>query len=391
MTPERWRRIEELYHGADGLPPAERAAFLREACADDDAMRRDVESLLNESASSDGLLDKHALVAGAELVVEDVAPSSMAGRSIGTYQFQALIGAGGMGEVYRARDTALGRDVAIKILPAALMNDADRLARLEREARVLASLNHPGICAIYGIDEADGIRLLVLELVEGETLADRLTARRESGKRGLAISDALSIARQIADALEVAHDKGIVHRDLKPANIKITHDGVVKILDFGLAKAVGGANPAPDLTLAPAPVATGEHAGIVMGTAAYMSPEQARGLAVDKRTDIWAFGCVLFEMLTGDLAFAGDTVSDSIARILEREPAWSMLPPAIPVSIRRLLFRALTKDPRKRLGTSATRESKSMRSMRPCREWRSAPWRRLRRPPGGCGGAWWPR
>ena len=247
MRPERWRRIEELYHGAEALPPGERTAFLQGACPDDDAVRRDVESLLNESASSDGLLDKHALVAGAELEVEDVAPGSMAGRSIGTYQLQALIGAGGMGEVYRARDTTLGRDVAIKILPAALMNDADRLARLEREARVLASLNHPGICAIYGIDEADGIRLLVLELVEGETLADRLAARRESGKRGLAISDALSIARQIADALEDAHDKGIVHRDLKPANIKITPDGVVKVLDFGLAKAVGG-DCRPDLT-----------------------------------------------------------------------------------------------------------------------------------------------
>ena len=273
---------------------------------------------------------------------------AIVGRTLGAYQVSALLGAGGMGEVYRARDARLGRDVAIKILPAAFMNDSDRLARFEREARVLASLNHPGICGIYGVDDVDGVRLLVLELVEGETLADTLAARRESGQSGLTLQEALRIARQIAEALEVAHEKWIIHRDLKPANIKITPDGVVKVLDFGLAKAVSGDGSAPDLTLAPESSAGGKR-GVLMGTAAYMSPEQARGLPVDKRTDIWAFGCVLYEMLTGRIAFAGDTVSDSIARILEREPDWSALPPATPASIRRLLLRCMVKDPKKRL------------------------------------------
>ena len=205
-----------------------------------------------------------------------------------------------MGEVYRAHDPKLGRDVAIKILPRAFTSDPDRLARFEREARMLAALNHPNICAIYGLEEADGLRFLILELVDGETLAERLAAAKAEGP-GLQIAEALTIARQIAEALEVAHDKGIIHRDLKPANIKITPDGVVKVLDFGLAKAVGGGPRRPSTSRPHSwwQAVKGRDGVVILGTAAYMSPEQARGMAVDKRTDIWAFGCVLYEMLTG--------------------------------------------------------------------------------------------
>src|SRR6185436_13715516 len=218
-------------------------------------------------------------------------------------------------------------------------------------ARMLAALNHSNICAIYGFEEANGVRFLILELVEGETLAGTLAQRSSAEPKdaALPVDRALSIARQIADALEVAHDKGIIHRDLKPANIKITPDGCVKVLDFGLAKAVDGDGSSPALTHAPASTPGEAPHGAVIGTAAYMSPEQARGMPVDRRTDIWAFGCVLFEMLTGRVAFAGETASDSIAKILEREPEWSALPATTPASIRRLLLRCLAKDPKKRL------------------------------------------
>jgi Tol biopolymer transport system component len=269
----------------------------------------------------------------------------MIGRSLGGYRLQSMLGAGGMGEVYRARDSKLGRDVAIKILPQGFTSDADRLARFEREARMLAALNHPNICAIYGFENSDGVRILILELVEGATLADRL----REGNGTLELRAVLNVARQIAEALEAAHEKGIVHRDLKPSNIKITPDGMVKILDFGLAKAVDGQNAAAELTHPSGPAQDGRGDGRLIGTAAYMSPEQARGLTVDKRTDIWAFGCVLYEMLSGRVAFAGATISDSIARILEREPDWSALPASTPEPIRRLLFRCLTKDPKGRM------------------------------------------
>ena len=215
-----------------------------------------------------------------------------------------------MGEVYRARDTKLERDVALKILPPAFTADADRVARFEREARLLASLNHPHIGAIYGFENAGGVPALVLELVEGDTLDDRV-------RRGpLPLSEALAVAQQIADALDAAHGAGIIHRDLKPSNIKITPDGVVKVLDFGLAKAHAAEGSAPDLSKSPTMTAGGTNAGVILGTAAYMSPEQARGKALDKRTDIWAFGCVLYEMLTGRPAFRGETFSDTIAAIL---------------------------------------------------------------------------
>jgi serine/threonine protein kinase/Tol biopolymer transport system component len=349
MTPERWKLIDELFQEARARPPHDRSGFLANACSGDEAMRRNVESLLADSGSDDGFLAESAMRVAAQMV-SSAGPAVMVGRSLAEYRLEALLGAGGMGDVYRARDSKLDRDVAIKILPAAFTNNPDRLARFQREARMLAALNHPNICGIYGFEEADGIHFLILELVEGETLAERLTPTVSSHAQGegLPLDDALGIARQIVEALEVAHDKGIIHRDLKPANIKITPEGVVKVLDFGLAKSVNGESSSPDLSNLP-PEGGGRREGAVIGTAAYMSPEQARGLPVDKRTDIWAFGCVLYETLTGRVTFAGDTVSDSIAKILEREPDWSALPATTPTSIRRLLRRCLTKDPKKRL------------------------------------------
>ena len=271
------------------------------------------------------------------------------GTKLGPYEVVGLLGAGGMGEVYRTRDTKLGRDVAIKTLTHVLTSSPDRLARFEREARLLATLNHPNICSIYGLEEADGIRFLILELVEGETLAERLAGRGQSSSRPLALGVTLAIARQLVGALEAAHEKDIVHRDLKPANIKITPDGTVKVLDFGIAKAVSVESSTLDITQSPTLLLAGTGDGMILGTAAYMSPEQARGKAVDKRTDIWAFGCLVFEMLTGRVAFGGETTADIIGKILEREIDWSALPAATPTPIRRLLLRCLAKDPKQRL------------------------------------------
>jgi serine/threonine protein kinase len=265
------------------------------------------------------------------------------GARLGVYQIVTAIGAGGMGEVYRARDTTLDRDVAIKILPDVFAADAERLARFEREARVLASLNHPNIAAIYGLERNGAAACLVMELAPGETLAARIA-------RGAVPPDeALAIAIQITSALEAAHDKGIVHRDLKPANIVIAADGKVKVLDFGLAKLAGGDAPAIDVTQSPTMAHAGTLAGVLLGTAAYMSPEQARGKAVDKRADIWAFGCVLFEMLTGTQAFAGETLTDIVAAVVKNEPDWRSLPAETPAGIRALLRRCLQKDPAQRV------------------------------------------
>ena len=263
------------------------------------------------------------------------------GTRLGAYQIVAPLGAGGMGEVYRARDPKLGRDVAIKVLPSALVNDPERLARFDREARLLAALTHPHIAAIYSVEESGGLRALVLELVEGTTLEERLKAEAPVG---LPMADVLAFASQIADALDAAHERGIVHRDLKPANIMITPEGAVKILDFGLAKA---ATAESSMTVSPTSIVP-TAAGTLLGTAPYMSPEQARGKPVDKRADIWAFGCVLYEMLSGRRAFAGDTSTDAIVAIIERDPDWHSLPQNTPAPIVRVLRRCLVKDRRHR-------------------------------------------
>ena len=266
------------------------------------------------------------------------------GLRLGVYELRELIGEGGMGEVYRGHDTKLNRAIALKILPEAFALDPERLSRFKREAQLLASLNHTNIAAIFGLEEADGVHALALELVEGPTLADRIAQGR------LPVDEALAIARQIADALEAAHAQGIVHRDLKPANIKVRTDGAVKVLDFGLAKAMSGdiasSTSSHSLSIT-SPAAT--QLGMILGTAAYMSPEQARAKPADKRSDIWAFGGVLYEMLAGVRAFDGDDVSDTLANVLKREPDWSALPADTPDHLRRLLRRCLTKDPRRRI------------------------------------------
>ena len=270
-----------------------------------------------------------------------------AGARLGPYEILSLLGAGGMGEVYRARDTRLKRDVAVKVLPATFAGDPDRLARFQREAELLAVLNHPSIAAIYGLEEASGPKALILELVEGPTLADRLA-------RGpLSLQEALAIGRQVVDALDAAHERGIVHRDLKPANIKVREDGAVKVLDFGLAKAFVGDSASGNASESPTMTARATMAGVIIGTAAYMSPEQARGRPVDKRSDVWAFGCVLYELLTGRRTFEADDVSATLAFVITKDPDWSLLAPGTPAPIRTLLRRCLEKDPRRRLADIA--------------------------------------
>ena len=264
------------------------------------------------------------------------------GTRLGVYEVTAKIGEGGMGEVYQARDTKLDRDVALKVLPEAFTSDPDRLARFEREAKLLASLNHPNVGSIYGLEEAEGVKALVLELIEGPTLADRIA------QGPIPIDEALPIAKQIAEALEAAHEQGVIHRDLKPANVKVKVDGTVKVLDFGLAKALDP-SPSSDPDQSPTLTAAATQMGVIMGTAAYMSPEQARGKPVDKRADIWAFGAVLYEMLVGGRAFSGDDVSATLAKVIEREPDYEALPSKTSFLIRRLLRRCLEKDRRERL------------------------------------------
>lgn len=265
------------------------------------------------------------------------------GTKIGPYEVGELLGAGGMGEVYRARDSRLKRDVALKVVSQHLAGDRELIVRFEREAQLLASINHPNIASIYGLEESSEIRAFVMELVEGPTLAERLA------KGPLPLDEALVIARQIAEALEYAHERGIIHRDLKPANVKLTADDSVKVLDFGLAKALSEDPQSSDQATSPTLTAVATRAGIILGTAAYMSPEQARGRAVDRRADVWAFGCVLFEMLTGKLAFAGETTTDTLAAVLTKEPEFERLPVSTPASIRRLISRCLKKQAKARL------------------------------------------
>ena len=311
------------------LDRVERASFLARACGDDQDLRAEVESLLDEDAGGDPFLDEPALAVAARLVADEI--PVLTGRAFGPYRIGTLLGAGGMGDVYRASDTVLARDVAIKILPEAFNDDSDRLARFKQEAQFLASLSHPNIAAIYGVCEADGIRGLVLELVDGETLADRIA-------RGpIPLHDAARIARQVGEGLDAAHQRGVVHRDLKPSNIKIAANGTTKILDFGLATSaavdvsVGGGEPQR-----------------VVGTASYMSPEQARGDIVDKRTDIWAFGCVCFEMLTGEPAFRTRRLRAEANAGADLQPRWSALPRSVPSGLTALLKRCLDVDLQRR-------------------------------------------
>jgi hypothetical protein len=267
------------------------------------------------------------------------------GTKIGAYDVIAKLGEGGMGEVFRAHDTGLHRDVALKVLPPSLAGDSERLSRFDREAQLLASLNHPNIAHLYGVEGGGTTRALVMELVSGQTLAERL----EAGP--IPLADALAIARQIADALEAAHEQGIVHRDLKPANVKVRDDGVVKVLDFGLAKALDpiGATGSANLAHSPTFTALGTQVGMILGTAAYMSPEQAKGKPVDKRADIWAFGVVLYEMLAGRLMFSRENVTETLAQVILKEPDWKALPADVPPRVRELLARCLVRDPRQRL------------------------------------------
>ena len=344
MSDTRWRQVKAIFEAAVERPPGERAAFIAAAAGEDEALRREVESLLAADGSAPGLtrrLPAHGELTppatpAAAIAADDPTRADEAFERLGPYRIVTLVGAGGMGEVFRARDSKLNRDVALKLLPAAYALDPDRIARFRREAQALAALNHPHIAAIYGLEEANGRQALVLELVEGATLADRI-------KTGpLATRAALTLAHQIAQALEAAHDKGIVHRDLKPANIKVTPGGVVKVLDFGLAKTIGDLQPT---TIAESPTLPSDtRLGTVLGTAAYMSPEQARGEEVDARTDIWAFGCVLFEMLAGRRAFEGDSAADSMAKVLDGAPDWSRLPRHTPARVQALLRRCLQKD-----------------------------------------------
>jgi eukaryotic-like serine/threonine-protein kinase len=331
---ERWQQVTEIFHAALASDPARHASVIADACGGDDELRAEVEALVAAH---------HQAGRFGETPLFVPALSLEPGSSIGSYRIEEWLGAGGMGEVYRARDGTLQRDVAIKVLPQPFASDSERVARLLREARLLAALNHPNIAAIYGVVDADAHRGLVLEFVEGPTLADRL------GSGAIPLREALGIARQIVDALEAAHGKGIIHRDLKPANIKAVPGGTVKVLDFGLAKIDADDGGLIDLSPSSPVAAESTRTGAILGTAAYMSPEQARGDAVDKRADIWSFGCVLYEMLTGRPAFYGETISGTIASILTGEPDWTALPETTPLAVRRMLERCFERDPQQRL------------------------------------------
>jgi eukaryotic-like serine/threonine-protein kinase len=344
MTPERWRELTQIYGAVVSQAPERRAGAVAELCGADEELRREIESLLAGQHGTP-LLDRPVGAHPSVLQLLTV------GSQFGTFRIDGLLGVGGMGEVYRARDTKLNRDVAIKILPAAFATDPERVARFKREAQVLASLNHPNIGAIYGFEDVGPGAALVLELVEGPTLADRIA------HGPLPMDEALPIARQIVDALECAHEAGVVHRDLKPANIKVRDDGTVKVLDFGLAKLaepVGAVGTGGAMTQSPTittPAMTA--AGMILGTAAYMSPEQAKGKPADKRSDIWAFGCVLYEMLAGKRAFDADDVADTLAAVLRSDLDWAALPGTTPPRVIALIRRSLMRNPAQRVGDIA--------------------------------------
>ena len=361
---EHWTRVKEIFDAAVACRIEDRAALVRDKCGDDPALQADVESLLAADAGNEAVFERsidramrgHVLSAVAG-ILDPLAHRLSPGERLGSYEITGLLGVGGMGLVYRARDITLGREVALKILPYLGLANPDRRARFEREARMLAAINHPNIGSIYGVHEGEpspgtglAVKALVLELVEGETLADRIALRAQptASRSGLPIDEAVSYASQVIEALEAAHKGGIVHRDLKPANIKITREGRVKVLDFGLAMAMGGTGSGPQIANSPTVTVGGTQDGVLLGTAPYMSPEQARGRTVDKRTDIWAFGCVLYEMLTGVPAFAGDGVTEVLANVIKTEPDWTALPTETPAALHLCLQRCLQKDPRQR-------------------------------------------
>lgn len=341
LKPERLQYVERIFSAAIEKEPQERAAFLDRECGGDSWLRQKVEALIIAHESAGSFLESPAVEpahTGRTLM-----PNRFLGRQLGTYEVLTHLGSGGMGDVYRARDTKLKRDVALKILPPEFSRDPDRVARFQREAVTLAALNHSKIAGIYDLQEIDGTQFLVLEFVEGETLAARL-------KRGpLPAVRAVEFCKGIAEGLEAAHSRGIHHRDLKPDNVQITPDDHVKLLDFGLAKILAPDGQPNELTVLPSITQWSTKPGAIMGTATYLSPEQARGRQPDKRSDIWAFGCVLFEALTGKQAFSGDTVADVLAAILKNEPDWNLLPSALPSSVRSLLEQCLQKEPSQRL------------------------------------------
>jgi eukaryotic-like serine/threonine-protein kinase len=343
MTPERWQKVKETFQAAIQRAPGERSAFLANACRGDETLRQEVESLLASHEKDGSFIDSPAYEAATELLKTD--QELEAGQTIGHYEILSTLGRGGMGEVYLARDTKLGRKVALKFLPSDFTKDAERLRRFEQEARAVSALNHPNILTIHEIGAVDGHDFIATEFVDGQTLRGRMT------DGGLKIEEALDIAIQITSALAAAHEEGIVHRDIKPDNIMLRRDGLVKVLDFGLAKLTESKDSGPeDPTRAMVKTST----GIVMGTTAYMSPEQARGLSLDARTDIWSFGVVLYEMVTGRAPFTGPTAGDLIAQILEREPPpLSSYKSDAPAELHKILQKALCKDREQRYQTSS--------------------------------------
>jgi serine/threonine protein kinase len=335
MKPERWHHIDNLLGEALEVEASQRAAFLDQACAGDEELRRKIDALLAAHLEAESFIEVPAFASAAQVLADE----SMVGQLLGHYQVLALIGVGGMGAVWKAKDTRLDREVAIKTLPPGFDRHQSRLLRFDREAKLLASLNHPNIATIHGLDEDRGRRFLVLELVEGDTLADRLS------HGPIPMEESLKLARQISEALEAAHEKGVIHRDLKPANIKITEDGTLKVLDFGLAKAFASGALHSDPSDSPSMSIESTEQGMILGTVAYMAPEQARAMKVDKRADIWSFGVVLYEMVTGTRPFQGADPAEMMSSVVMKEPDFN---PA-PHPIRRLLRKCLEKDPKNRL------------------------------------------
>ncbi|MGH9879982.1 MAG: serine/threonine-protein kinase, partial [Pyrinomonadaceae bacterium] len=334
MTPERWAQLNQLFHAALEREPGVRSSFLAQSCAGDEPMRSEVESLLASHLEAESFIEIPASDVAAELFAGDQG-NSLVGKSIGHYEIEALLGAGGMGEVYLAQDNSLGRRIAVKLLPQIYTLNADRVSRFEQEARAASALNHPNIVTIHEIGRSNSSHFIATEFIDGETLRQHMTGRP------LTLTEVLDIAIQVASALEAAHSAGIVHRDIKPENIMLRRDGFVKVLDFGLAK-LALQEMATISTEAPAESMVDTDPGMVMGTVRYMSPEQARGKDVDARTDIWSLGIVLFEMITGRVPFEGETRSHVVAAILESEPP-PILHSDLPAELERIVCKALLK------------------------------------------------